>query len=220
MTDLSALPYSCHCVGLFGGTFNPVHCGHVAVAQRALQQCNLDAVLWIPAGFPPHKPLASGASNLERLEMVKLAIADCPKFYVSDVELQRPGRSFAIDTIAQCKADYPWVREWSWIIGADAIADLPTWHRASEVAGCCQWIVAPRLDTSGNLLSGERESGERLLKTLQEHLPALRAKWLTDVEWAVSSSNIRQRLSQGKAVVDCVPMAVSTYLRMKNLYTE
>ena len=210
MADLSALPDSCHRIGIFGGTFNPVHCGHVAVARRALQQCNLDAVLWIPAGLPPHKPLASGASNLERLEMVKLAIADCPQFYWSDVELQRPGRSFAIDTIAQCKADYPWVQQWSWIIGADAIADLPTWHRASEVAGCCHWIVAPRPDTSG----------ERLLEILKKQLPNLQATWLTGVEVAVSSSDIRQRLRQGKAIVEFVPAPVNTYLRGKHLYTK
>ncbi|MEL7083283.1 MAG: nicotinate-nucleotide adenylyltransferase [Cyanobacteria bacterium P01_A01_bin.3] len=210
MTDLSVLPDSCRRVGIFGGTFNPVHCGHVAVAQRSLQQCHLDAVLWIPAGLPPHKPLASGASNSDRLEMVKLAMANFIQFYWSDVELRRSGRSFAIDTIAQCKANYPWVREWSWIIGADAIADLPTWHRAAEVAGCCHWIVAPRPDTSS----------DNLLEALQKQLPALQATWLTDVEWAVSSSEIRQRLSQGQAIADLVPEAVSTYLLEKHLYTK
>ncbi|MGK7911431.1 MAG: nicotinate-nucleotide adenylyltransferase [Synechococcus sp.] len=210
MVDLSALPESCHCVGIFGGTFNPIHCGHMAVAQCALQQCELDAVLWIPAGLPPHKPLASGASNRQRLEMVRLAIAEYPQFYWSDVELRRPGRSFAIDTIEQCQSDYPWVQQWSWIIGADAIADLPTWHRATEVAGCCEWIVAPRPDTAT----------DRLLERLEKQLPDLKAKWISGVELAVSSSDIRQRLRNGQAIADLVPTTVNTYLKQRHLYTE
>ena len=210
MPDLSALPDSCRQVGLFGGTFNPVHCGHLAVAQRALDQFALDAVIWIPAGLPPHKPLASGASNHERLEMVKLAIGDCPQFYWSDLELRRPGRSFAIDTITQFKADYPHVQHWHWIIGADAIADLPTWHRASDVAGCCHWIVAPRPDMSGDLL----------LDTVKQTLPNLQATWLTEVELAISSSTIRELLHRGKTVTDLVPLSVATYLKEMHLYTK
>lgn len=209
MPDLSVLPDSCRQVGLFGGTFNPVHCGHLAVAQRALEQFNLDAVIWIPAGLPPHKPLASGASNLERLEMVKLAIGDCPQFYWSELELRRPGRSFAIDTITQFQADYPHVQHWYWIIGADAIADLPTWHRALEVAGYCHWIVAPRPNTSDDLL----------LETVRQQLPGLEATWLTGVELAISSSTIRRLLHQGQPVTDLVPPSVTNYLQEKHLYT-
>ncbi|MGK7905940.1 MAG: nicotinate (nicotinamide) nucleotide adenylyltransferase [Synechococcus sp.] len=210
MSSLSELPSSCRQVGILGGTFNPVHNGHVAIAEAAMQQFGLDATLWIPAGIPPHKPLAGGASNQDRLEMVKLAIADRPHFYWSDIELQRQGRSFAVETIEQLQDQYPHIRQWYWIIGADAIADLPNWHRAADITRLCTWIVAPRPDTP--------RTG--LLEKVQAILPHLQAEWLDCEEMEVSSSDIRQALQQERQAIDVVPAAVASYMQAHQLYAS
>jgi nicotinate-nucleotide adenylyltransferase len=128
-------------VGILGGTFNPVHHGHLIMAEQALWQFNLDQVLWMPAGDPPHKPLAGGASKEDRLAMVKLAIADHERFACSDLEIRRPGPSYAIETLRCLIQEQP-NTQWYWIIGVDALRDLPQWYQAEELApplsvDCC-----------------------------------------------------------------------------------
>ena len=149
-----------------------------------------------------------GASNRDRLEMVKLAIADCPQFYWSDIELLRQGKSFAFDTIERLQIHYPNIQQWYWIIGADAIADLHSWHRAEEVANRCHWIVAPRPNTPRN----------GLMASVRSKFPHIQVSWLASSEQPISSSNIRQLLQQGKNATRCTPKAVVNYLQSHQLY--
>ena len=126
-------------LGLLGGTFDPPHLGHLAVARAVLSAAAVDAILVIPAGDPWQK--ASRTPAQHRLAMARLAFADEPGCSVSDVEVARPGPSYAIDTIAALRA--PGVRL-RWILGADALALLPTWHRVGELAQECEFLVVGR----------------------------------------------------------------------------
>ncbi|WP_017327210.1 nicotinate-nucleotide adenylyltransferase [Synechococcus sp. PCC 7336] len=206
----AAIPATARRVGLLGGTFNPVHAGHVAIAHCARQQLDLDCIVWIPTGIPPHKPLAAGASDRDRLEMVKLAIANEPSFAWSDLELRRQGQSFAIDTVAQLQREQPDVREWYWIIGLDAIRELHSWHRVGELVQLCDWIVAPR--------PGLAEA-EEVLAEVRSQLP-LRAVLLDCRPVEVSSTEIRQQLQQGKKIANAVPAEVAAYIQAHSLYRQ
>ncbi len=227
------LPTACKRVGILGGTFNPVHIGHVQIAHCARDRFNLDCVLWIPAGIPPHKPLAAGASNADRLEMVKRAIAAEPTFSWSDIELARQGKSYAIDTLVSLQQQYPTVSEWHWIIGLDAIRDLPTWHRATEIVRLCHWIVAPRPgdtqastgfinDLSINNLSinesGQHQPASEILKAVTDRLPHLQTTLLDCEAIAVSSTQVRDLLERSQSITGLVPEGVETFIQERQLY--
>jgi len=196
-------------LGLFGGTFNPVHNGHLAMARRALDQCALDRLLWIPAGRPPHKPTPGGASSEDRVRMIGLAIAGEPRFALSRVDLDRDGPSYSIDTLTLLAERHPEVQTWHWLVGQDALADLPGWHRAAELIPRCRWIVAPRAGA-----------------TLEAALVPLRERYgdrfevLTDFQMDISSSAVRARIARGDAGAGLVPAAVAHYIQTHSLYRE
>ncbi|MEG4392855.1 nicotinate (nicotinamide) nucleotide adenylyltransferase [Microcoleus sp. BROC3] len=146
-------------IAILGGTFDPVHWGHVLVAQTAASQFNLDRVIWVPDRSPPHKWRPNLASFEQRREMLALAIADRPDFLLSPPEANPRGSSFAIDTLLYLQKLYPGDDRWYWIIGSDALLTLPKWHRCMEIAGLCDWLVAPR-PTQGDPETGESQEIE------------------------------------------------------------
>ncbi|MFS8860263.1 nicotinate-nucleotide adenylyltransferase [Synechococcus sp. H60.3] len=196
-------------VGILGGTFNPVHHGHLIMAEQALWQFNLDQVLWMPAGDPPHKPLAAGASKADRLAMVKLAIADHERFACSELEIRRPGPSYTIETLRCLMQEQP-NTQWYWIIGVDALRDLPQWYQAEELARLCHWIVAPRLDAG---------DAAQVLQSVAEKLP-IRATILDAPTLTLSSTYLRQQIQKGGSIRYLVPSAVEHYIRQHRLYLD
>ena len=120
-------------IGLFGGTFDPIHFGHTCVAAHAAKYIGAEAVVFIPARRSPHKKLFPVASGDARLEMAALATAEQKKFRVSDCELKRPGPSYTLDTISEISAEYGEGTEFYWLIGADMVKDLDMWYNICEL---------------------------------------------------------------------------------------
>jgi len=196
-------------IGILGGTFNPVHHGHLIMAEQALWQFDLDQVLWMPAGDPPHKPLAAGASKADRLAMVKLAIADHQRFACSELEIRRPGRSYTIETLRSLIQEQP-NTQWYWILGVDALRDLPQWYRAEELVRLCHWIVAPRVDAG---------DAAQVLRLVAQQLP-IQAEILEAPTLTLSSTYLRRQIQKGGSIRYLVPPAVEHYIRQHRLYLQ
>ncbi len=150
-------------VAILGGTFDPVHWGHLLIAETALNQVALEQVIWVPTRCPPHK-LAAKFEN--RWEMVQRAIADHPAFTISPLAANR-GTSYAVQTLIDLKALYP-NTHWYWLVGLDAFQTLPRWYRRQELASACDWLVVPRLVSAAPVetmaLSGAGEQGKLFLE--------------------------------------------------------
>ncbi|SFS87074.1 nicotinate-nucleotide adenylyltransferase [Paenibacillus sp. BC26] len=191
-------------VGFMGGTFDPIHYGHLLAAESAREACGLDEVWFIPAGHPPLKengPLADGQT---RLEMVYRAIDFQPHFRGMDVELEREGTSYTIDTVKSLMELYP-DREFSIIIGSDRVNDLPQWHQINVLAALVRFI-------------GVRRAGE-VLKV--DALPAFLQERLSIIEMpqiGISSTDIRNRRAQGRSIRFLVPEKVYSFIRRNELY--
>jgi nicotinate-nucleotide adenylyltransferase len=145
-------------IAIFGGAFDPVHYGHLLLAETALQQCGLDRVVWVPACAPPHKSQQLLAFQ-HRLEMVRRAIADHPAFTVSDIEATQTGVSYAIATFHALQIKEP-AAQWFWIIGIDAFEMLPRWYRSAELIPQCTWLVAPRGQKAEGKAEGRGQKAE------------------------------------------------------------
>ena len=128
---------------ILGGTFNPPHLGHLAVAAVALERAGLQQVIWVPAGQPHHRTIDRLTKLPHRLEMLRLAIAPYPAFSLSTVECDRASPSYAVHTLLKLQRQYP-ASHWYWIIGLDAFQTLPRWYRRLELIPQCTWLVAPR----------------------------------------------------------------------------
>ena len=184
-------------LALFGGAFDPIHNGHVAVARAAAGRFRLDRVLFIPTARPPHKP-ACHAPYADRFRMVELAVDGDPRFAVSRLE-EGAGRSYSIDTIEKVRAQTAPGDELFFLIGADAFAEIRSWHRWRDVAREVVFLVVSR---PGHLY---------------EIPPETRVERLDTIDLPVSSSEIRQKLASGELVLD-VPSRVLEYITNRHLY--
>ena len=195
-------------LGVFGGTFDPPHLGHLILAAEAADQLALDRVLWV---LTPNSPFKQGAriSPLEvRLELLQAAIADLPGHVFSDVEIRRPAPQYALDTVLQLKQDYPG-DALIYLIGGDSLRDLPRWRRPQE--------LLEALDGLGVM----RRPLTRIdLPRLEGLLPGLTAKlhWVNAPLIQISASDIRQRLRQGRAYRFFVPEKVYQIIESRKLY--
>lgn len=193
-------------IGIMGGTFNPPHVGHLLCASEASDQLELDKVLWMPAHTPPHKDVAAGApSPAERLELCRLATGSDPRFEVSDIEIQRGGASYTVDTLRQLRSDHP-DDDLIFIVGADTALSLPTWREPESVCTLAALGIAGR---QGVL---RRDIVERLAG-----LP-VRLEFFDMPRFDISSSEIRRRLAGGQSVDYLVPEPVGAHLRRSALY--
>ncbi len=179
------------------------------MADQALHQFELDEVLWIPAGQPPHKEVALGVSATDRLEMVKLAIAGHSRFRWSDLEIQRQGYSYTVETMEHLVETVP-ETQWFWIIGADALQDLPSWYQVEQLIELCDWIVAPRV---GNVTPTE------LVANVQRQLP-IQAEILDAPYIEISSTFLRDRVKHKGSIRYLVPPAVEEYIQIHGLYSS
>jgi nicotinate-nucleotide adenylyltransferase len=188
-------------VGVFGGSFDPVHNAHLALARLALSALHLDELLWVPAGTPWQKdrPITPAA---HREAMVRLAIADEPRFALSRLEIERDGPSFTVDTLHALRAARPGV-DWTLVIGQDQYARLHTWSRWQELLGLVTLAVANRPEAP---LSADPQ-----VLALPHQAVALP---MMDV----SSTDIRERIAHGQGIADLVPPAVAGYIARHRLY--
>ena len=192
--------------GILGGSFDPVHLGHVAAAEAALRLRRLDGVFLVPTGLAPHK--APGAAPFEdRLAMAKLAAKGHPGLEVLDIEGRRPGPSYTVDTLAELRRAYPGAG-FELLVGADMLLDLPTWKRAEEV------VQAARVVAFGR--PGSASDAAR--KAFDAAFGPGRHVWLDFAPLAVSSTDVRRRLAAGQPVAGLLDPAVEAYIRSRGLY--
>lgn len=196
-------------VGILGGTFDPVHRGHLHIAMAALREAGLDQVLFLPTGDPPHK--APRACGEDRLQMLKLATANEARFKVSDMELRRPGPSYTIDTLREYKALYP-ADEIFYIIGADTLFQLRGWRSPDQVAALCEMLVFPRPGFEPSALKKEQ--------ALLSELYRLQSRLIQSPCLELSSSHVRQAVKKGEALIALVPPAVEAYILKNRLYLD
>ena len=207
MTDSAPPAESRRPVGLLGGTFNPVHAGHLSIAREALRLFELSAVWFIPCAVPPHKPSANLAANEHRLAMLRLALAGEPRFAALSIEFERPGKSYTVDTVRALQALHPGT-EFVFIIGADTLPELHTWHKPLELLSLVRIVTLARpgcVPAPADL-----------------HLPApWPEKLLADVRAGrprdVASRDLRAKIAAGQPV-PLVPRSVMRYIQEHNLY--
>ena len=187
--------------GLFGGSFDPVHSAHVALARLALTQLGLDEVRWIPAGQPWQKTRRLTAAS-DREAMVRLAIVGEPRFVLDRIELRRPGVSYTLDTVRELKTTLP-DTEWVLILGQDQYATLHTWRDWRELIGMVALAVANRPDAKPEVNPQiAREPHHSLTLPMMD----------------ISSTELRRRIAAGEPIAGLVPDAVASYLERHGLY--
>ena len=198
-------------LGIFGGTFDPVHLGHLIVAEQCREQARLDQVLFVPAARPPHKVEHQLTPFAQRVEMLALACAGYPAFKIEEMEKDRPGPSFTVDTLEQIHSRHR-DAELFLLLGADTLHDLPHWYEPARIARLAELLVVPRSDWV--LLSPEA-----LHKSLG--LPAevpLRMQRISVPAIGISSRDLRRRADEGSSLRFLVPRPVEVYIQEKRLY--
>ncbi len=197
---------------LFGGTFDPVHIGHIEVAQSAAEKNDASKVILIPARRSPHKEQKPAAPDEDRIAMLKLAIAGKKLFQISPVELNRAEPSYTIDTIRHFRQKFGPACQLYWLIGADMLKDLPRWHRIDELMKECTICVMNR----GGF---DRPDFNGLIAKLgAEVVEKLRQNQIETPLIEISSTDIRQKLSQGQDVSKFLHPDVLNYIKSHRLY--
>ncbi len=193
-------------LGLFGGTFDPIHLGHLLLAEQCREACDLDRVWLVVAGSPPHKP--GGRTGVgHRLEMVRIAIAGHPAFAASDIEATRPGPHYSVETLEAVRRDHP-DDELFFLIGADSLKDLPSWREPGRIAQLATIVVVNRPGI-------EEVDGSNLPDFGPGSLP-LRSITIPPV--GIASSDLRRRLREGRSIRYMVSRGVEAYIDAQGLY--
>jgi nicotinate-nucleotide adenylyltransferase len=196
-------------LGILGGTFDPVHCGHLVIAEEARVRLNLTEVRFVPAGQPPHKSGRPVSPATDRLAMLRLAIAGNTAFTLTTMEIERTGPSYTVDTLSQLARDEGPDCALHFIVGGDALPDLLSWREPARILALCTLVVVRRPDVK-----------PVDLRQLQARLPALAEKLivLDGPQFGVSGTEIRQRVAEELPVRYQVPEAVWAYIREHRLY--
>jgi nicotinate-nucleotide adenylyltransferase len=197
-------------IGLFGGTFDPPHLGHLILASEAYSQLELNRLLWILTPEPPHKQDQTITSIEHRLAMLELAIQDNPDFELSRVELDRPGPHYTLDTVELVAKQYP-EADITPIIGGDSLRDLPTWHRPKELLQACHWVGVMHRP-------GEQEN----LEALEQQLPGISSKvhYVDAPLLEIASREIRNRITHGQPYRYYLSPLVYEYIEQHHLYHQ
>lgn len=196
-------------IGVLGGTFDPVHHGHLAIAEAARVRLALGEVIFIPAGRPWMKLGNHLSSAAHRVRMLELALAGRDGFRLSKLEIERPGPSYTMDTLAELRAALGVGAELYFIIGQDKLAELPQWHEPARLLELCMLVAAPR----PGVLPPD-------LTALEARLPGLsrRVILLDGPQLDISASTVRERVRDGKDITALVPGPVAGYIREQGLY--
>lgn len=194
---------------LMGGTFDPIHYGHLVVAEEVRQQFALTKVIFIPAGRPPHKINNFISEPIHRVKMTRLAVASNPYFDVSTLEVERKGLSYTIDTVKDIKRLYG-AEKIYFITGADAVMEIITWKEAEQLLSMCTFIAATR---PGYDLHQLADTLKLLPKAVLKNILPLEVPALS-----ISSSDIRKRVKEGKSIKYLLPEAVEEYVLQTRIY--
>ena len=184
-------------VGIMGGTFDPIHLGHLVIAEAAREELALSEVIFIPAAQPPHKPGRKVAAAAHRLRLVQLAVEGNPFFRALDVEMRREGPSYSYDTLRDLVETHGESVDFYFIVGGDEISAILTWHRVAELFSLCRFVAA-------------RHLGEEALS---------RIRLVQTPELEISSTDIRRRLQGGRSIRYLVPEKVEAYIYKEGLYS-
>ena len=188
-------------IGVFGGTFDPIHLGHLIAAESARDGLGLTQVRFVPAGKPPHRDRGAVASDADRLAMARLAIEDRPGFHVDDREFHPGASPFTIDTLRSIAGENP-NAEVLLIAGQDWSHGFHTWYKSQELLDAFQVIILLRPDHNGNVVTPEKPG----------------FKYIENPTIGISSTDIRQRVKEGRSIHYLVPKQVEDYIKTNNLY--
>ena len=196
-------------IGILGGTFNPIHLGHLLMAQDSMEELQLDRVTFIPSATPPHKTVNQLASNRDRLRMVQLAIRGQNGFEADDIELQRGGISYSVDTLTELRRRNPRT-DFYFIIGADSLRELHLWREVKRLVTLCTFVTVPRPGFEPKPVVDPRlDAATR--RRLRQHV-------LHGHCCDIASRDIRARVASGRSIRYLVPDAVYQYIRRRRLY--
>jgi len=210
-------------VGIFGGTFNPIHVGHLRSAEEVREAQQLDRILFVPSATPPHKQTDGLVTAAHRLAMVKLAIAGNPHFRVSTIEIDRGGRSYSVDTVRSLRERTP-TADFAFIMGIDAFREIATWKDYRSLFALCDLIVTSRpprpksLGLSAIPVAVRREFCYRPRINVLEHQTGSRVIYQRISDLDISASTIRQRLRARLSIRYLVPASVAQYINRHQLY--
>ena len=210
-------------VAVLGGSFNPIHYGHLLLADEILEQLGLDRVLFVPAAAPPHKPAAQLAPAADRFEMVRLAIAGHPRFAVSDLELRRSGPSYTVDTLEALAAggDSLFLA-----VGSETFLDLLSWRDPRRVARLARLVVIPR---AGSAFDPDSAAAQKVLREIGIEggfvhaeagagVPARGVVIAHVTSLPLSASELRRRVREGRSLAFRLPPPAIEYIRARGLY--
>jgi nicotinate-nucleotide adenylyltransferase len=210
-------------IGIFGGTFNPIHLGHLRSAEEVREAQQLDRILFIPSASPPHKQHRDVAPARHRLALVRLAIAGNPKFDASDIEIRRPGRSYSVDTLHALRDIHPQVA-FTFILGLDAFREISTWMRYRRLFELCDMVVTSRPSFARTALpalipiAARGEFCYRPKRKVLEHRSGHTIVFQRVSDLAISASDIRARYRRGESIRYLIPHNVEKYIVRHKLY--
>ncbi len=202
-------------IGVWGGTFDPVHVGHLLIAERAREQFSLDQVRWIPAAIAPHPTLKQSTDQTHRLAMVQLAIGGNSSFVCDDRELRRGGKSYTIETLNELSTENPG-SELFLLLGADSLHQFGTWKLPNQICSVANIVVVARGGQSPPdlpILNQFLPNPKSIAQLEQDHL-------LKMPQLELSSTEIRNRVRERKSIRYCVPAAVEAYISQHRLYVQ
>ena len=210
-------------IGIYGGTFNPIHFGHLRTAEEVCQRFMMKEIIFVPSAHPPHKDVQDIVDPMHRLKMTNLAVTGNPRFSVSELETQRPGKSYSIDTVREFKRLSP-DDHFAFILGLDAFLEIVTWHRYEDIFNECDFIVttrpgAPRVSCALAIPEALR-AGFRKKKSGREFVNAAGKQVIfTNVtELDISATAIRALVREGSSVRYLMPRRVMEYIVEHGLY--
>ena len=195
-------------LGLFGGTFDPIHLGHLVLAEHCREACGLDRVWFVVAGAPPHKPGGRTAVS-QRLEMARIAVAGHPAFEVSEIEATRPGPHYSVETLRAVRRERPG-DELFFLIGADSLVDLPQWREPEAIARLATVVVVnrPGIDVNPADPAALPDFGPGALPLKAVTIPPI----------GIASHDLRRRRAEGRSIRYLVPRGVEAYIDAQGLY--
>lgn len=197
-------------IAIMGGTFDPIHYGHLSAAEAVWEKYHLDRVIFVPSGTPPHKINIEVTSAEHRFKMVQMAVSSNPHFRASRIEIDRKGYTYTIDTIREIKAVFGDKLDIYFITGADALLEIMTWKKADELLKECSYIAVTRPGY--------------IKKDLFDWIDILKKNYGADISamdvpaFAISSTDIRNRIRDGRSIKYLVPQSVEEYIMKNNLY--
>ena len=195
-------------LGIYGGTFDPVHYAHLLAAEQCREQCRLDEVWFIPAAAPPHKPTRVISPGETRAEMLEVAVAGHPQFRVDRRELKREGLSYTVDTLDEIRAEDP-RRELFLLLGADSVADFGTWHEPERILELATLMSVNRGRVRPDLAAFEQQFGRAALdRVLHVEMPAV----------DLAATDLRERVRSGRSIRFMTPRGVEAYIAQHGLY--